>query len=210
MLVELLAVGGLAYVMLTGRVGEGRNAARLAGRYLGRAAGTAVKVRAEAARVSAQQSAAHPDVMASSEAIMQSLAQLRAVSSDAAESIAFNAVQAEILGPVARPPPGQQPQQQPQPPPPLPALGTDLPPPPARRVVKATFEAVYDAGSSVPRAPTPMLQGSEGLSSAIYPAAQSSGGGVGVGGAVPAALIDSGDNVGAVFAYPLPQSRQMR
>ena len=186
-MLEVLATLALGYILMSGRVGEGQRAARLAGRWLGRASGTALKVRAEGARVAAAQAATNPSVKASSESLAQSVAQFRAVANDAVESIAFNAhsIQTDVLS--------RQPFRSPdtltgggEAPPQTIAEARYLdsrsaaifgnsatPPPPPPRIIKATFEAVYDAGSSVPRAPSQSTSAAPTNFSNVSPGIQS-------------------------------------
>lgn len=99
MLLELTIVGGVLYLVSTGRVKDAPTAMRLAGRYLGRAAGSARRLRADILHATTQAAYSHPDLQNSSAALKETLAQFQAVRADAASlaSLRPSALRADIL-----------------------------------------------------------------------------------------------------------------
>ena len=162
---EILLVGAVAYAVYSGRATDVRSAARLAGTWLGRAAGVALRVRADAGRVASRATASSPGVRSSTESLAQSMERFRAVSSEAAMLVSAGSFSDDMLrrsarfgatAPSSEQPPGvaaatAQSDQL------LQSLGLAGGGPAAvaigdrTSVRRAVFEAVYDAGSSMPQ-----------------------------------------------------------
>ena len=82
-MLDLLLLGGVAYVAYTGRVGDARATARVAGRWLGRTVTMLRRVRAEASRSAADATSSNAALSASTTRLRESMTQLGAVTSEA-------------------------------------------------------------------------------------------------------------------------------